>query len=248
MLAALCGPGGIEAVLNGGLVLGLLVAGAAGSVVHCVPMCGPFVLGQVSDRLARVPAARLCEASRIASGMLLPYHLGRITTYAGLGALAAMVGGALARLSWLGPLAGVLLLVGALLFLAQAVKRSAPWLPRLAPSTGPMRWRRTIGRLARRIDRSRPQGGFLLGVILGFLPCGFLYGALAVAAASGSAPRGAIAMLAFGLGTVPSLMAVGVAGQAFGRGWHSVVAAVSPVVLVLNAVVLAALAVVRLTA
>jgi sulfite exporter TauE/SafE len=94
----------------------------------------------------------------------------------------------------------------------------------------------------------RPQDGLLLGRVLGFLPCGFLYGALAVAAASGSALRGALAMLAFGLGTVPSLVVVGVAGQAFGRAWQRSVAAVGPIVLVLNAVVLAALALVRLTA
>ena len=77
---------------------------------------------------------------------------------------------------------------------------------------------------------------------------GILYGALAVAAASGSALRGAVAMLAFGLGTVPSLVAVGVAGQAFGRAWQRAVSTVSPIVLVLNAIVLATLALLRLTA
>src|SRR3954451_19747079 len=65
VLAALCGSGG-------GIWLGLLLAGATGSMVHCVPMCGPFVLGQVADRMARLPAARLCEMQRISGALLLP--------------------------------------------------------------------------------------------------------------------------------------------------------------------------------
>jgi sulfite exporter TauE/SafE len=87
-LAALC----TASPAAGGLMLGLLLAGLAGSAMHCVPMCGPFVLGQVADRMARVPAVRLCELQRVRGGLLLPYHLGRITTYAGLGALAAAMG------------------------------------------------------------------------------------------------------------------------------------------------------------
>ena len=86
-LASLCTR---DTALQGGLLFGLFAAGAAGSVVHCGPMCGVFVLGQVSERMARLPSGRLCERQRISSGLLLPYHLGRLTTYAGLGALAAI--------------------------------------------------------------------------------------------------------------------------------------------------------------
>ena len=78
-----------DTALQGGLLFGLFAAGAAGSVVHCGPMCGVFVLGQMSERMARLPPERLCERQRISNGLLLPYHLGRLTTYAGLGALAA---------------------------------------------------------------------------------------------------------------------------------------------------------------
>ena len=54
---------------------------------------------------------------------------------------------------------------------------------------------------------------------------------------------GALAMAAFGLGTVPSLVAVGIAGQAAGRRWQRAVAWAAPAVMLLNAGLLALLAV-----
>jgi len=48
----------------------------------------------------------------------------------------------------------------------------------------------------------------------GLLPCGLVYAALALPVALGSAPLGALAMVLFGLGTVPALVALaaGLAG------------------------------------
>ncbi|MDE2574168.1 MAG: sulfite exporter TauE/SafE family protein, partial [Rhodospirillales bacterium] len=105
MLLAWCSPNGPA------LAWGLLLAGLAGSVLHCGPMCGPFVLGQVSDRLAHVPAVLMCERSRIQAALLLPYHVGRLLSYAVLGAVAAQFGG-LARLGFV---PSALLLLGGLL-------------------------------------------------------------------------------------------------------------------------------------
>lgn len=47
---------------------------------------------------------------------------------------------------------------------------------------------------------------WLAGVLWGLLPCGLVYGVLALAFLSGDAVVGAILMLALGLGTLPSLM------------------------------------------
>ena len=127
LLTTLCGSAA-TLPLGSGIVVGLLFAGAAGSTMHCVPMCGGFVLGQVADRMARLPAARLCESRRLSSGVLVPYHIGRLTTYAGLGALAGLGGAALGRLPWFGWVSGALLLVAAALFLAQGLRRLAPGL------------------------------------------------------------------------------------------------------------------------
>jgi sulfite exporter TauE/SafE len=224
ILTALCG----NAPWAGGLLLGLFVAGAAGSTMHCVPMCGGFVLGQAADGMARLPAVRLCEWQRIRRGALLPYHLGRLTTYSALGALGGTAAG---RLPWFDIVSAGLLLFGAALFLAH-VAHMLPGLDR-----APAGWTRAIARLAK-----RTSGGYPLGFVLGFLPCGFLYAALATTAASGSPLLGALGMLAFGLGTVPALVAVGIAGQAAGRRWQRGVAAAAPAVMLLNAALLTALA------
>jgi len=241
LLGRLCDP---AASLSGGAVwAGLLVAGAAGSVLHCAPMCGPFVLGQVADRMAAIPAKRLSEAHRLRAGLLLPYHLGRLTTYAALGALAALAGDALARLPWLGRLSGLLLLAAALLFLAQGLRRAVP---AIGLPAGRGRGAPTALRCLAACRLRRQIGGYRLGLALGFLPCGFLYGALAVAGASAGPVGGALDMLAFGTGTAASLMVVGVAGQAALGRWQGVLGRVSPALLTLNAALLAALAIGRL--
>ncbi len=60
-----------------------------------------------------------------------------------------------------------------------------------------------------------------LGLLWGFLPCGLVYSALALSAASGSALAGGATMLAFGLGTLPAMLAVTLAGTAFTRRFSS---------------------------
>ena len=91
---------------------------------------------------------------------------------------------------------------------------------------------------------ARPEGwrGYILGVALGFLPCGLLYGALAAAAASGRPLAGALAMLAFSLGTVPSLLAVGVAGHVASQRFRSAALHLMPALMLVNAAVLSYLA------
>jgi len=236
-LGALCSS---DAALRGGLVFGLFVAGAAGSVVHCAPMCGAFVLGQVSERMARLPQARLCERQRIGNGMLLPYHLGRLCTYGALGAVAAGSAGVLGQAAWFGWFSAALLVLAAALFLVMALRRVLPGLTSF--ERAPRFWGVLLGRLARSIPRGSAGGEFLLGIALGFLPCGFLYGALAAAAASGRMATGAAAMVGFGLGTVPGLMVVGIAGHAAGRRWSRGVALAAPVLMAVNAMLLLALA------
>jgi len=241
IVAAVCAPSA-----SGGLGLasyaGLFLAGLGSGVVHCAPMCGPFVLGQVSDALSGPPA--LCQVHQRTQALLLPYHAGRLTTYAVLGAIAGGLTAGLGQAFWPAGLRGALLGLAALLFLGLALRRLAPSFaarlphPRLVSGRlGPI-----LARLTARTNGAHQSGRYLRGLLLGFLPCGTLYTALLVAAAASSPLAGAGALLAFGLGTVPALLAVGLAGHVAARSWGQAIAAASPAILILNAAILAVLA------
>ncbi len=222
-----------------GLAGALFLAGLAGGFAHCGAMCGPFVLAQLP--VGTEPAETL--VARLSSGALLPYHFGRLSTYALLGTIAGGLGGALVRTTGLNALFAGFLLVAAGLFIVQALGRALPgliggtsgatgkWLGgRLAAIAGPL------------LRQPRGLRGYMLGVTLGFLPCGFLYGALAASAGAGSAAAGGAAMAAFALGTVPSLLAVGLVGAAAAQRWRGIAARLAVPIFLLNAVVLARVA------
>ncbi|MBX9750437.1 MAG: sulfite exporter TauE/SafE family protein [Roseococcus sp.] len=231
-LAAL-GPAGLPALMSA-----LLLAGLAGGLTHCSAMCGPFVLAQsAAGADAHLRGGML---RRLTGAALLPYHLGRALGYGALGTLAGGAGALLSQASGLRWVAALLLFGAALLMLAQASARFSAWLPRLPAPRLP---RALEGRLAGLLAAPTGWRGVRLGLLLSALPCGLLYAALAAAAASGSALAGGLAMLAFVLGTVPALAAVALLGRFFGRvvgpGWR----ALGGALFLLNAAILAGLAV-----
>jgi sulfite exporter TauE/SafE len=214
------------------LILGLFITGLVGSLTHCAGMCGPFVLSQCAARMEAIPLERMTEMRRLAGAALLPYHLGRATTYGALGAAAALFGGILGGAGSFRLLAAALLGLAAILLLAMAL----PGVKALSGAGGESRWARGVGHLAGPLFAS-PFGlrGWALGVMLGFIPCGLLYAALAAAAAGGNPVAGAFGMLAFWAGTVPMLILVAVVGQAALTHWRAPVLRAAPVLLVLNA-------------
>ncbi len=237
----------VAAAGNGGALAGLFLTGLIGSLTHCSGMCGPFVLSQVAARLEAVPARQMRELHRLSGAAQLPYHLGRATTYAGLGAVAALSAGALAGdLGGFRFVSAALLAAAALFLLAMALPGLKGLLAPGSESGG--WWSGTVGRWVRPLF-ARPTGirGWLLGVALGFIPCGLLYAALAAAAATGDAVAGALGMLAFAAGTLPMLFAIGLAGHAAGGRWRLSVLKWAPLLLVANAGMLGVMAVHMLT-
>lgn len=101
------------------------------------------------------------------------------------------------------------------------------------------RWRENHPHPKRLLDVlfRNPVGwrGWVLGMCLGFLPCGFLYAALAVAASSSSALNGAMAMASFTAGTALPLMAVGLVGHVAGTRWKNLTIRSAPWLLTANA-------------
>lgn len=168
-------------------LLAATLAGFVGSP-HCIGMCGGFALG----------CAR--------SGGRATWHLGRLTTYAALGALAGVTGAILPGPAWVPALVSTVLLVwfaGALAGLLPEPHLRLPGLVRIAGWAG-----RGKG----------PGAGYLLGVATGLLPCGLVYAALAVPVASGSALVGALSMVAFGAGTIPALVTLTLGAHRWATG------------------------------
>lgn len=227
----------------GPLWLTLFMAGLLGSATHCVGMCGPFVVSQTVARLEGVPAARMSEFQRLTGAALAPYHLGRLTTYAVLGAIAGGLADTAMRLTGYTWLSSGLLLIAAAIFAGYALGRLTGWSAG-GKASGASPFAETIGRVARPLF-ARPTGmrGYGLGVALGFLPCGLLYAALSAAAASGGAFAGGAAMAAFALGTIPALFAVGFASRVAGQQWRGLATRALPVILLINAATLSYMAV-----
>ncbi|MDE2335619.1 MAG: sulfite exporter TauE/SafE family protein [Rhodospirillales bacterium] len=238
-LLRLCQP--IAAAPGASLVLALAIAGLAGSVPHCVPMCGPFVLAQAGARVAALPATCLAQHRRLRAALLLPYHMGRALTYATLGALVGGLGG----LPWLAPLRAPLLAVAAMGFLVAALRRLRVGAVRGGSARGGGGWQHAWGawlaRRSRRFDPASSAGSFGLGLVLGLLPCGMLAMALTAVAGAGSAWLGAGAMLAFAAGNAPALIAVGYAGVAR-ASWSRRLTAAVPYAMLANTTILATLA------
>ncbi len=182
------------------------VTGLLGSFGHCAGMCGPLV-GSLA--LAAAPLG----ARRSAAGQLA-YHAGRITTYAAVGAVMGLTG---SFVNVAGRLAGVQQAVsigaGALMvLLGLGVAGVSTALKRAEARASA----RVIALVRSILDGGGPGRLYPTGLALGLLPCGLSWTLFLGAAGTGSAAQGLLLALAFGLGTTPALLLIGVAGAAIG--------------------------------
>jgi len=177
------------------------LAGLTGGA-HCAAMCGPFV------GIACAPRA---QSSGSVQWLLhaLAYNAGRISTYCAAGALTGAVGAAGMSLRG-GPISQHVLLgamSASLVVLAAYVAGFAP-LVRGVEAAGAVLWRRIEPCSRRLLPADTPARAFGLGLVWGWLPCGMVYAALLAALATADAGHAALLMAAFGLGTLPNLLAI----------------------------------------
>lgn len=196
----------------------VFLVGLAGSV-HCVGMCGGIVSAFSMAPAFPVPVvAHAAPSAANAAARTLAYNTGRIASYATAGALAGGLAGGvrtLAGLAWLqtgGYWLANLMLVVLGLYLTGA------WagLTRLE-ALGQGLWRRLRPLMTHILPLDSPFKLLALGALWGWLPCGMVYSVLLTAMLAGSAGGGAAVMLAFGLGTLPMLLALGAAGTRLRR-------------------------------
>lgn len=179
------------------------LAGLLGGA-HCVGMCGGIVAAMSFQR----------GGGKQPVSLHLGYNLGRIASYTLAGALAGLIGSAAFLSANLLPLQKtlyilaqvVLIMIG--LYLA-GLSRAVLWLEK----AGGGLWKRLQPLFGKLLPIRDFPGAVVAGAVWGWLPCGLVYSVLVTALASGRTESGAMLMLAFGLGTLPNLLAMGWAAE-----------------------------------
>lgn len=191
-----------EALLALAPALGVAFALGLFSSVHCVGMCG----GIMAALTMAIPEQARGRRGRL----ILSYNLGRLLSYTFMGLLVGLLSAPLAGGAtgpWLRVLAGFLLIAMGL-YLGDWW-RGLTWLER----GGSYLWRYVQPLSKGLMPVKRAPQALLLGGLWGWLPCGLVYTALAYALAQAQPFQSAAVMLAFGLGTLPTLLAMGFAAQ-----------------------------------
>ena len=203
--------GGVHcAGMCGGIVsaLGMMRQKAAGSL-RGVPVISGESAMAVSERSSNVPSAFVSVAL---------YNLGRISTYTLLGAVAGAVGSMAWMMESIMPIQQTAYLISNLLLVVMGlyvigIKRIAS----TVESMGAGLWKHISPLATRTLTRSGVGNSMLAGALWGLVPCGMVYAVLSASLVSGGAVKGAMLMLAFGLGTLPNLMALGLSGQSLAK-------------------------------
>ena len=171
---------------------------------HCVGMCG----GITAALSLQLPS----------SGGLWPYHLtynlGRIASYSVAGMVAGALGASALLLQEMLPVQQGLFVLANFMLIALGLYLAGIWrLVAALERVGSLLWKQLQPLMRRWLPIQNLPGAFVVGALWGWLPCGLVYSVLVTALASGSALTGGMLMLAFGLGTLPNLLAMGLFAQ-----------------------------------
>ena len=181
--------------MNSAVIFTAFATGLAGSA-HCIGMCGGISvslgLGSMKKRLLPV------------------YHGGRLASYATLGlvfgCLLPLIGVRDYSPAW----AMALRLAAALVMFAIGLQIALGInLLRRLERYGSRLWQPLAGFVQTLLPVRTGSDALLLGFLWGLLPCGLIYSALALAVVSGNPLHAALVMLAFGAGTLPAMLLLG---------------------------------------
>ncbi len=205
------------------IILSALALGFLGSL-HCVGMCGPIVLC--------LPQVGTSKLSFLLSRLV--YNLGRVVTYSAMGTICGLIGHFVSLAGYQKSLsivvgAGILL---AILLPSRIVQRIGLLSPLANLAARGKQW------WSRLLNRKTHLSQFGIGILNGFLPCGFLYIGLAAATTTGSAGSASLYMVLFGLGTVPALMLTALFSGFIRSSFRARVLKASPAIAVAMALLL----------
>ena len=180
-------------------LLAVFLVGLMGAV-HCFGMCGGIV-GALTYQL---------PPDRVRWPFHLAYNIGRIASYVVAGAVVGSIGQAGMLLRDQAPIQHLLFGLSSVMLILLGLHLAGLWgAVRHVERIGAVLWRRIQPLTARILPVTSIPRALSLGALWGWLPCGLVYSVLIVALSSASAARGGLVMLAFGLGTLPSLLALG---------------------------------------
>jgi sulfite exporter TauE/SafE len=187
--------------MSGPLPYMAFLTGLLGSS-HCIGMCGGLV--------AALSLSGTKKQGNIPFQLL--YNAGRITTYTGVGLLVGWLGSAFAYANTMAGITRGLLIASDLIVIILGLG-SAGLFGFLGLNIMQLEFAGSIRgptALSVKLTRLPPAlAAFPLGLVMGFLPCGFLYVMVIAAGQSAGAASGALTMFSFGLGTTPALFLFG---------------------------------------
>lgn len=183
------------------IILGSIISAFALGIMgssHCMGMCGG------------ISAALGFQQSK-ADGRIISFNLGRIFTYTLIGAVAGLLGEEISAFS---PLLGPVLRTLAGILLIMMGFYIAGWWTALTQleKIGSYLWRYIQPISAKLLPIHNHSQAIRLGILWGLLPCGLVYSTLSWALATAQWQYSALLMLAFGLGTLPSMLVSGYLG------------------------------------
>ena len=185
------------------LLTAAFVTGFLGSA-HCFGMCGG--ISGLFAMNATVRSLRQQVPKAIA------YNVGRVLSYALLGSIAALLGkGAVDAIP---QLAAPVRLASGILIILVGLQLAFNWRI-LAPleTAGAKVWRRIAPAAKGLVPVETGLQALGLGLIWGWLPCGLVYSVLLLAATTAEPSHGGLVMIAFGLGTMPAMIATGLSAS-----------------------------------
>ena len=175
---------------------------------HCAGMCGG-IIGVLHNGIVDLAGAKKQQI-----GYSLAFNGGRLASYAVAGMIAATLGSSLIALIGMQRSHALMQMTAGTFMLLLGLSIAGWWsgLNRIE-SFGYRFWRR-LQPLTRLFIPIRSKiRALLLGVLWGWLPCGLVYSALVLVLASGNALQGGLTMLAFGLGTLPMMVLLGLSAS-----------------------------------
>jgi sulfite exporter TauE/SafE len=180
-------------------IIAVFLVGLLGGV-HCLGMCGSIV-GIFTTQLS---------ADRARWPFHLAYSSGRVTSYAVAGALVGAIGQAGFLMRDAVPVQHLLFALSSLMLVLLGLYIAGLWgAVRKIESLGGGLWKHLQPFTKKLLPANTVPRALALGALWGWLPCGLVYSVLVTSLASGSAVQGALIMAAFGLGTLPNLLAIG---------------------------------------